>query len=147
MVTALVEILTTRPKPWATMTGTQARAIMKGPTTLASTMFRKPCGSACQNRAGSMLKVSLISRMPRPALLTKPSMRPQRCRQACATRWQSSQRATSACKATACSPVTRQRRVWIKQGRKTEIAGLAKNAIPGLENEIKDLVRELSNER
>ena len=45
------------------------------------------------------------------------------------------------------SLVTRQRRVWIKQGGKTEVAGLAKNAIPGLENEIKDLVRELSNER
>ena len=45
------------------------------------------------------------------------------------------------------SLITRQRRVWIKQGRKTQVAGLAKNAIPGLENEIKDLVKELSNER
>jgi len=50
---------------------------------------------------------------------------------------------------------TRQRRIWVKQGRKTQIAGLAKNgipgleknAIPGLENEIKDLVKELGNER
>ena len=42
---------------------------------------------------------------------------------------------------------TRQRRVWIKQGRKTQVAGLAKNGIPGLEEEIKDLVKEISNER
>ena len=41
---------------------------------------------------------------------------------------------------------TRQRRIWIKQGRKTQIAGLAKNGIPGLEDEIKKLVKELSNE-
>ncbi len=41
---------------------------------------------------------------------------------------------------------TRQRRIWIKQGRKTQIAGLAKNEIPGLEDEIKKLVKELSNE-
>jgi len=41
---------------------------------------------------------------------------------------------------------TRQRRVWIKQGRKTQVAGLAKNGIPGLEEEIKDLVKEMSNE-
>jgi cytochrome c biogenesis protein len=42
---------------------------------------------------------------------------------------------------------TRQRRVWIKQGRKTQVAGLAKNGIPGLEEEIKELVKEMSNER
>ena len=42
---------------------------------------------------------------------------------------------------------TRQRRVWIKQGRKTQVAGLAKSGIPGLEDEIKDLVKEMSNER
>ena len=42
---------------------------------------------------------------------------------------------------------TRQRRVWIKQGRKTQVAGLAKNGIPGLEQEINNLVKELSNER
>ena len=41
---------------------------------------------------------------------------------------------------------TRQRRVWIKQGRKTQVAGLAKNGIPGLEDEIKELVKEMSNE-
>jgi len=42
---------------------------------------------------------------------------------------------------------TRQRRVWIMQGRKTQVAGLAKNGIPGLEDEIKELVKEMSNER
>ena len=41
---------------------------------------------------------------------------------------------------------TRQRRIWIKQGRKTQVAGLAKNGIPGLEDEIKKLVKELSGE-
>jgi cytochrome c biogenesis protein len=41
---------------------------------------------------------------------------------------------------------TRQRRIWIKQGRKTQIAGLAKNGIPGLEDEINKLMKELSSE-
>jgi cytochrome c biogenesis protein len=41
---------------------------------------------------------------------------------------------------------TRQRRIWIKQDRKTQVAGLAKNGIPGLEDEIKKLVKELSSE-
>ena len=41
---------------------------------------------------------------------------------------------------------TRQRRIWIKQGRKTQIAGLAKNGIPGLEDEINKLVKGLSSE-
>jgi cytochrome c biogenesis protein len=41
---------------------------------------------------------------------------------------------------------TRQRRIWVKQGRKTQIAGLAKNGIPGLEDEIKKLVKELGSE-
>jgi len=41
---------------------------------------------------------------------------------------------------------TRQRRIWIKQSRKTQIAGLAKNGIPGLEDEIKKLVKELRSE-
>ncbi len=42
---------------------------------------------------------------------------------------------------------TRQRRVWVKQGEKTQVAGLAKNGIPGLEEEIRELVKEMSNER
>jgi len=41
---------------------------------------------------------------------------------------------------------TRQRRIWVKQGRQTQIAGLAKNGIPGLEDEIKKLVKELGSE-
>jgi cytochrome c biogenesis protein len=42
---------------------------------------------------------------------------------------------------------TRQRRIWVKQGRKTQVAGLAKNGIPGLEDEIAELIKEVSNER
>ena len=42
---------------------------------------------------------------------------------------------------------TRQRRIWVKQGRKTQIAGLSKNEIPGLEEEINQLVKEVSGER
>lgn len=42
---------------------------------------------------------------------------------------------------------TRQRRIWVKQSEKIQIAGLAKNAIPGLENEIQDLVKEFEGER
>ncbi len=42
---------------------------------------------------------------------------------------------------------TRQRRIWVKQGRKTQVAGLAKNGIPGLEEEIAELIKEMSNER
>ncbi|GBL17941.1 hypothetical protein EMGBS2_00100 [Actinomycetota bacterium] len=38
---------------------------------------------------------------------------------------------------------TRQRRIWVKQGRKTQVAGLAKNGIPGLEEEIADLIKEM----
>jgi cytochrome c biogenesis protein len=40
---------------------------------------------------------------------------------------------------------TRHRRVWIRRkGSSLEIAGLAKNAAPGLEKEIQDIVKELS---
>ncbi len=42
---------------------------------------------------------------------------------------------------------TRQRRIWAKQSGKTQVAGLAKNGIPGLEQEIDELVKEMSNER
>ena len=34
---------------------------------------------------------------------------------------------------------TRQRRIWVKVGNKVEIAGLAKNAIDGLESELNNL--------
>ena len=42
---------------------------------------------------------------------------------------------------------TRQRRIWVKQSGKTQVAGLAKNGIPGLQQEIDELVKEMSNER
>ena len=42
---------------------------------------------------------------------------------------------------------TRQRRIWVKQSGKSQVAGLAKNGIPGLEQEIDELVKEMSNER
>ena len=42
---------------------------------------------------------------------------------------------------------TRQRRVWVKQGRKTQVAGLAKNGIPGLHEEINDLIKGVSDDK
>jgi cytochrome c biogenesis protein len=42
---------------------------------------------------------------------------------------------------------TRQRRIWVKQSGKTQVAGLAKNGLPGLEEEIDELVKEMSSER
>ena len=42
---------------------------------------------------------------------------------------------------------TRQRRIWVKQSGKTQVAGLAKNGIPGLEEEIDELVKEMNSER
>ena len=38
---------------------------------------------------------------------------------------------------------TRQRRIWVKVGEGVEIAGLAKNGLPGLEEELSALVREI----
>jgi cytochrome c biogenesis protein len=38
---------------------------------------------------------------------------------------------------------TRQRRIWVKVGEGVEIAGLAKNGIPGLEAELESLARAL----
>lgn len=42
---------------------------------------------------------------------------------------------------------TRQRRVWVKQGEKTQVAGLAKNGIPGLEEEIAGLIKGVSHDK
>ena len=42
---------------------------------------------------------------------------------------------------------TRQRRIWVKQSGKTQVAGLAKSGIPGLEEEIDELVKEMNSER
>jgi len=38
---------------------------------------------------------------------------------------------------------TRQRRIWVKVGSRVEIAGLAKNGIPGLSGELDDLQRKV----
>jgi cytochrome c biogenesis protein len=38
---------------------------------------------------------------------------------------------------------TRQRRIWVKVGTRVEIAGLAKNGVPGLNEELDDLQRKV----
>ena len=38
---------------------------------------------------------------------------------------------------------TRQRRIWVKQADGIELAGLAKNALPGVKQEIEELAKEL----
>ena len=38
---------------------------------------------------------------------------------------------------------TRQRRIWVKVGTRVEIAGLAKNGVPGLSQELDDLQRKV----
>jgi len=42
---------------------------------------------------------------------------------------------------------TRRRRIWIRVGSEVEVAGLAKNAAPGLEIEMKQFVRMLKGEK
>ncbi len=42
---------------------------------------------------------------------------------------------------------TRRRRIWIRVGNEVEVAGLAKNAAPGLEVEIQEFVRILKGEK
>ena len=42
---------------------------------------------------------------------------------------------------------TRQRRIWVKVGEKVEIAGLAKNGTPGLEEELAALKKRLEGEK
>ena len=42
---------------------------------------------------------------------------------------------------------TRQRRIWVKVGNDVEIAGLAKNGIPGLAEELTALARALTDAR
>ena len=42
---------------------------------------------------------------------------------------------------------TRQRRIWVRVGSDIEIAGLAKNGIPGLDKELDDLARALSGSK
>ena len=42
---------------------------------------------------------------------------------------------------------TRRRRIWIRVGSEVEVAGLAKNAAPGLEIEMEQFVRMLKGEK
>jgi cytochrome c biogenesis protein len=42
---------------------------------------------------------------------------------------------------------TRRRRIWIRVRSEVEVAGLAKNAAPGLEIEIEQFVRTLKGEK
>ena len=42
---------------------------------------------------------------------------------------------------------TRRRRIWIRAGNEIEVAGLAKNAVPGLEQEIAVLIKVLKGEK
>jgi cytochrome c biogenesis protein len=42
---------------------------------------------------------------------------------------------------------TRRRRIWIRVGTEVEVAGLAKNAAPGLDVEIAQFVRMLKGEK
>jgi cytochrome c biogenesis protein len=42
---------------------------------------------------------------------------------------------------------TRRRRIWIRVGEKVEIAGLAKNAAPGLEEEITEFIQRLKGDK
>ena len=42
---------------------------------------------------------------------------------------------------------TRRRRIWIRVGNEVEVAGLAKNAAPGLEIEMQEFVRMLKGEK
>jgi len=42
---------------------------------------------------------------------------------------------------------TRQRRIWVKVGEKVEIAGLAKNGTPGLEEELAELKKSLEGDK
>ena len=42
---------------------------------------------------------------------------------------------------------TRRRRIWIRAGNEIEVAGLAKNAVPGLEQEIAVFIKVLKGEK
>ena len=42
---------------------------------------------------------------------------------------------------------TRRRRIWIRVGSEIEVAGLAKNAVPGLEQEIAVFINVLKGEK
>jgi len=42
---------------------------------------------------------------------------------------------------------TRRRRIWIRVGKTVEVAGLAKNAAPGLDVEMAEFVAKLKGEK
>jgi cytochrome c biogenesis protein len=42
---------------------------------------------------------------------------------------------------------TRRRRIWIRVGDQVEVAGLAKNAAPGLEVEMQEFVKMLKGDK
>jgi cytochrome c biogenesis protein len=42
---------------------------------------------------------------------------------------------------------TRRRRIWIRVGSDVEVAGLAKNAAPGLDLEIEQFIKMLKGEK
>jgi cytochrome c biogenesis protein len=42
---------------------------------------------------------------------------------------------------------TRRRRIWIRMGERVEVAGLAKNAAPGLEKEITEFIQKLRGDK
>jgi len=42
---------------------------------------------------------------------------------------------------------TRRRRIWIRAGESVEVAGLAKNAAPGLEVEMAEFIAMLKGEK
>ena len=42
---------------------------------------------------------------------------------------------------------TRRRRIWVRVGTEVEVAGLAKNAAPGLEIEMQGFVKMLKGEK
>src|SRR6476661_6871291 len=78
MVLSLMEIVTMRPPPCSSISGTIARAVRKHPVAFVSSTSRKPFGDTSQKGWGSDRKRGLTVRIPMPALLTSRSMPPRR---------------------------------------------------------------------
>ncbi len=85
-----------RPQPASSRCGVAAWAMRKGPLTLVSTTRRQTAGRTSQNRVGSVMNESLTNFMPRPALFTRMSSRPNRSRVSATTRRASVSWVTSA---------------------------------------------------
>src|SRR3981081_4330599 len=88
-----------RPQRWLNIRGTAALAIKNVPLTLVSIIICQAVGFVSQNGVGSVMKRSLMYFIPRPALLTSTSRRPNWATVAATTRWQSSGWVTSAASA------------------------------------------------